>query len=207
VSFLTVLEEVTGKIAPGRTASFTEAHVIKALETIDTRKIVGRQKLAEELELGMGTTRTLIDHLKRQMLIKVSRRGITLSQSGQELLSNLRAHLSKGVEIPPSPLTIGAHNIAVLIRNIGDKVKSGVEQRDEAIKMGATGATTLVFSQNELSMPGVKEEIFKHAPHVRHTLMSKLKPEENDVIIIGSAQRKQTAEFGAVMSALSLLKR
>jgi len=206
VSFLTVLEEVTGKIAPGRTASFTEAHVIKALETVDTRKIVGRQKLAEELELGMGTTRTLIDHLKRQTLIKVSRRGITLSQSGEELLSNLRTHISKGVEIPPSPLTIGAHNIAVLVRNIGDKVKSGVEQRDEAIKMGATGATTLVFSQNELSMPGVEEEVLKDVPSIRDILMSDLSPQENDVIIMAGADDRRTAEFGAIMSALRLLK-
>ena len=203
---LRVIERVTSKIAPGRAPSFTEAHVIKALETISTRKIVGRIVLSNELGLGEGTVRTLIKHLKRQKLIAVSRKGIMLSESGKELFLKLRLHVSEAVEIPPSPLTVGSHNVAVLVKNRGQAVKYGLEQRDAAIRAGALGATTLVFSQNKLSMPGVEQDIFKDVSLIRDILISKLRPQENDVIIIGTAEDKKTAELGAKMSAFKLLK-
>lgn len=206
MELLSLLKGIAGKIAPGRAPSFIEAHVIKALEIINTRKVVGRTRLSKELGLGEGTARTLVKHLKREKLVEVSRRGITLSESGKEMFSRLRCHLSEAVEIPPSPLTTGPHNVAVLVRNRGHAVKYGLEQRDAAIRAGASGATTLVFSQNRLSLPGVKESILKDVSPIRDTLMSKLSPRENDAIIIGSAKDKRTAELGAKMSAIELLK-
>ena len=206
VESLKSIERVTSKIAPGRAPSFTEAHVIKTLETIGTRKTVGRIRLSKELGLGEGTVRTLVKHLKKERIIEVSRRGIMLSEYGKELFSKLRSHISEEVEIPPSPLTVGPHNVAVLVRNMGHTVKYGLEQRDAAIRAGASGATTLVFSRNKLSMPGVKEDILKDVSSIRDILMSKLRPKENDVIIIGSAEDKKTAEFGAKISAFELLK-
>lgn len=205
--FLNVLDRVTSKIAPGRTPSFTEAHVLKALETIGKHRFVGRIRLSKELGSGEGTTRTLVKHLKREKLVEVSRKGIMLSESGKELLSKLRSHISEGVEIPPGALTVGPHNFAVLVRNRGHAVKYGLEQRDAAIRAGASGATTLVYFQNRLTMPGVEEDVFKEASLIRKFLMSKLSPEENDAIIIGSAKDKRTAEFGARMSAIELLKK
>jgi predicted transcriptional regulator len=206
VRFLKVLDRVTSKIAPGRTPSFTEAHVLKALETIGKHRFVGRIRLSKELGSGEGTTRTLVKHLKREKLVEVSRKGIVLSESGKELLSKFRSYISEGVEIPPGALTVGPHNFAVLVRNRGHAVKYGLEQRDAAIRAGASGATTLVFSQNKLTMPGVKEDVFKEVSLIRNILMSKLRPRENDVIIIGSAEEKKRAESGAKMSALELLK-
>ena len=206
MEFSSVITRVTRKIAPGRAPSFTEAHVIKALETIGTRKIVGRIRLSKELGLGEGTARTLVKHLKKEEIVEVSRKGIVLSESGKELFSKLISHISEGVEIPPSPLTVGSHNVAVLVRNVGHTVKYGLEQRDAAIRAGASGATTLVFSRNKLSMPGVEEDVLKDVSSIHDILMSKLRPKENDVIIIGSAEDKKTAELGAKTAAFELLK-
>lgn len=205
--FLKVLDRVTSKIAPGRTPSFTEAHVLKALETIGKQRFIGRIRLSKELGSGEGTTRTLVKHLKREKLVEVSRKGIMLSESGKELLSKLRAHISEGVEIPPGALTVGPHNFAVLVRNRGHAVKYGLEQRDAAIRAGASGATTLLYFQNRLTMPGVEEDVFKEASLIRKFLMSEFSPKDNDAIIIGSAKDKRTAEFGAKMSAIELLKK
>lgn len=204
---LDVIKRVTNKIAPGRSPSFNEAHVIKALEAIGIQGSVGRKKLSTELELGEGAARTLIKHLKTEQLVVVSRRGITLTKFGKALFSALRSYLSEGVEIPPSPLTMGPHNIAILVKNTGQAVKYGLEQRDAAIRVGASGATTLICQQNRLAMPGVTEDVFTDAPAVRRILMTRLHPQENDVIIIGSAETKREAEFGAKMSAFKLLTR
>jgi len=203
---LKIIEQVTKKIAPGRTPLFTEAHVIKALEEIEGQEQVGRIKLSKTLRLGEGTTRTLIKHLKKENLIKISKSGIELTEFGKRLFSTLRAEISEAIEIPSSPLTVGDFNIALLVRNAGSAVKYGLEQRDAAMMTGAYGATTLVFSKNQLTMPNLAEDIFKDIPLMHNALVSKLNPQENDVIIIGSAEDKRRAELGAKMAAFELLK-
>lgn len=201
-----VIEKVASKIAPGRAPSFIEVHVIKALETISAGNGVGRIKLSEILGLGGGTIRTLVRHLRNEGMIEVSRSGIVLSKFGEKVFSDLRSRISEEIEIPKSPLTVGSFNVAVLIRNAAGSVRYGVEQRDAAIKVGALGATTLIFRSNELTMPGVSESIFQKIQPIHDLLTSKLKPRENDVIIMGSANEKQLAEFGAKMAAIELLK-
>ena len=203
---LRMIEKVASKIAPGRTPSFIQAHVIKALEAIGAGKGVGRKKLSEILGLGEGATRTLVRHLRNERLIEVSKSGIVLSKFGEKVFSDLKSRISEEIEIPRSSLTIGSFNVAVLVRNAAGSVKYGVEQRDAAIKVGALGATTLVFSRNKLTMLGVSEDIFQKIQPIHDVLISKLKPRENDVIIIGSADEKRAAEFGAKTAALELLK-
>ena len=207
MGLLEVIERVTSKVAPGRTPSFTEAHVINALEIIGGAEAVGRMGLSKELGLGEGATRTLVKHLKNEGMIKVSKYGIVFSEYGKKLFSDLRSRISGGVEVPPSPLTVGPFNTAVLVRNMASVVKRGVEQRDTAIKAGALGATTLIFSRKKLTMPSIGEEdVFKGIPSIREILLSKLCPKENDVILIGSGENKRIAEIGAKMAAFELLK-
>jgi len=206
VEILEIVGTVVSKIAPGRTPLFTEAHVIKALEEIEGQEQVGRIKLSRILGLGEGTTRTLIKHLQKENLVEISRSGIELSEFGKRLFSTLRTEISEAIEIPPSPLTVGDSNIAVLVRNAGSAVKYGLEQRDAAMMTGAYGATTLIFSKKRLTMPNLAEDIFKDIPLIHNALVSKLNPKENDVIIIGSAEDKRRAELGAKMAAFELLK-
>lgn len=206
MGLIQTIERITGKMAPGRAPSFTEAHVVKALETIGAGKGVGRIKLSKILGLGEGETRTLVKHLKNEGLVEVSRSGIALSKFGEENFLDLRSKIPGATEVPGSPLTVGPFNLAVLVRDIGHRVKYGVEQRDAAIKVGALGATTLVFSGDRLTVPGMGEDVFRGAKQIRDALVSELKPKENDVIIIGSANNKLKAELGAKTAAFELLK-
>lgn len=206
MELLSAVERVTKKIAPGRAPSFNEAQVVKALEIIAAYGTVGRIRLSKELRLGEGATRTLLKHLKKEGIIEGSRRGITFSEYGKKLFSNLRSKISESVEVPPSNLTVGPVNVAVLVRDVVQRVRRGVEQRDTAIKAGALGATTLVFHRNKLTMPSSEEDIFKDISSIREMLLSKLGPKENDVIIIGSGRNKINAEIGVKMAALELLK-
>ena len=206
LTLLEVIERVTRKIAPGPTPSFNEAHVVKALELIGKYGIVGRIRLSKELGLGEGTTRTLLKHLKNEGITRSSRSGISFSDGGERLFSDLRSKLSEGVEVPSSPLTVGPFNIAVLVRDSAQAVGSGMEQRDIAIKSGASGATTLVFSDNKLSMPTCEQNVSGNMPMLHDELVTKLNPNENDVIIVGSGENRKLAEIGAKMAAIKLLK-
>jgi len=206
VEWLSVIEKIAGKIAPGRAPSFMEAHVIKALEVIGSGEAVGRIRLSKMLGLGEGEARTLVKHLRNEGLIEVSRSGIFLSEFGKEVFSDLRSQMGKEVEVPESSLTVGPFNTAIIVRNVAHMVRKGVEQRDAAIRVGASGATTLIFRNKRLIIPGVSDDILRDAPMIQDLLVSRLKPGENDVIILGSANAKQTAELGAKTAAFELLK-
>ena len=203
---LRVIERVASKLAPGQPPLFMEAHVIKALERVDAG-LVGRTKLSKTLGLGGGTTRTLVKHLRNEGLIEILRSGMVLTKFGKKVLSNIKSKIPKEIEVPESPVTVGPFNIAILVRNAAHKLKYGIEQRDAAIKVGALGATTLVFTDNKLIMSRVDDETLQRIEPIHDALISELKPRENDVIIIGSANNKLTAELGAKAAALDLFKR
>lgn len=203
---LETLERVAERVAPGRRPSFNMTHVFRALEIISSEEMVGRGRLSKLLNLGEGVTRTLVRHFDKEGMVKVSRSGIALSDFGRRVYSDLKSKIVGEVEVPSNPLTVGSFNLAVLVRDAGHLVKSGLEQRDAAIKVGALGATTLVFKGNRLTMPGVTEEVFRNATPIRGLIMAQLKPTENAAIIIGSAEDRRTAELGAKTAALELLK-
>jgi hypothetical protein len=81
-----------------------------------------------------------------------------------------------------------------------------MEQRDIAIKSGASGATTLVFSDDRLRLPTGEENLYESMPSLHSELVSKLGPNQNDVIIVGSGESRNLAETGAKMAAIKLLK-
>ena len=203
---LAVLERAATKLAPGRAPYFMEPHLVKALMTIETEGPIGRVKLSKTLGLGEGTMRTLIRHFENEGLIETSKAGITLTKSGKKIASSLRSRISEQIDVPRSSLTVGLYNVAVLVKNAAQAVKGGLEQRDAAIKMGASGATTLSYSHGKLCMPMVDEEVFRDSPTVREALVLKFRPQEGDVIIIGSAGDRSTAQFGALAAALETIR-
>lgn len=200
------IEEAAKKIAPGRAPYFLEPHLVKALLMIDAEGPVGRIRLSKTTGLGEGTVRTLIKHLENKGLIATSREGITVTTAGKKLTSDLRLYIGKKTKIPPTTLTIGPHNLAILLKNASHLVRAGVEQRDAAIKVGALGATTLIFNDGRLRMPDAGEDVYKTDPKVHSLLISELQPRNNDVVIIGSAKDESMAEIGAIAAVLETLK-
>jgi hypothetical protein len=108
--------------------------------------------------------------------------------------------------MPKCSIALGKFNYVVLLRNYGFAINSGIEQRDAAIKMGALGATTLLYKDHKFVMPGAcnnNKNSLQIEPHIANLLIDKLKPEENDVIIIGSDNENlRIAEFAAKNAAL-----
>lgn len=179
-------------------------HVIKALQLIEERKI-GRNKLSKELILGKGATRTLIERLKDYNLVTVDRAGCTLSKKGKQLWNTLHAILPEKIVLDRSGLTLAAFNVAILVKRGGSRVKLGMEQRDAALLIGAKGATTLISRKGKLTIPPEYRNIAKDFPKICRKLMDSLNPEENDAIVIGSADTLEKAEYGALAAAWILL--
>lgn len=201
---LKVLTQLTEEKAAGPAPSFTKLHLAKAIEIIGDERI-GRTKLSERLGLGEGATRTLIDRLLEANLVKISRLGCELTKSGLLILNDLKAKLGRRAEVSRSSMTVGAHNFGILVRDAASRVKSGIEQRDAAVRVGAIGALTLVFKGGELLIPPF-ELISKKWPNVAKEILDTFQPEENDVIIIAGAHTQERAEEGGRAAAWTLIE-
>lgn len=201
---LKTLKDLAEVKAAGPVPSFTQLDLARAVETIGSERI-GRNKLSERLALGEGTTRTLIDRLLDAELIKISRQGCELTRGGIQILNELNARLGSRTKVSKSPITVGTHNFGILVKGAAGKVKSGIEQRDAAVRAGAVGAVTLILKHGELVMPPPTGSAMKRWPSAARQILQTFKPRENDVIIIAGADGEENAEEGARAAAWTLM--
>lgn len=157
------------------------------------------------MKLGPGAIRTLIERLKAAKLITISKAGCTLTSKGLGFWKEYKSIFEEKTEIEKNELAIANYNFAILVKNSGHKIKSGVEQRDAAIIAGAKGATTIVMKHGRLLIPAVSEDVDRDFPQAASQISDLLKPQENDVVIVASADDPSKAEYGVLAAAWTLI--
>ena len=172
----------------GPLPKFNDYHLWKALDSLDNKSSIGRKKLAEVLGIGEGSTRTVISILQEQGLITIGKSGILLTNKGMEFRK--KTHMDIVRDIGASDLTIGEKDVAVRVPKMANTVKFGCEERDTAIKSGATGATTLIYSGGKLMFPGSDYPVDKV---LQDRIKAKLPLKNDDVIIIGTGPTDKAA--------------
>jgi len=200
-----MLKELAMEKAAGPTPSFTQLDLGRAIGIIGSEHI-GRNKLSARLGLGEGTTRTLIDRLLDARLIKISKLGCELTRSGQSILNELNAKLGTRSKVALSSITVGNCNFGILVKGAANRIKSGIEQRDAAVRAGANGAVTFVVKHGELVMPPSAGSVQRRQENVARVIKETFEPQENDVIIIAGGDSEQNAEEGAMAAAWILME-
>ena len=183
----------------GPTPKFTDYHIWKALMIMDETGPIGRKKLSADLSLGEGSTRTILDMFGEEGFINVTKSGAVLTEKGKRIKDTIKMDVGL---VSITDLTIGTINCAVKIHGVSKKVTYGCEERDSAIRAGATGATTLVCSGSRLIFPGSEYPVTQQ---VENTLKKEFRISNGDVIIVGTAADAERAERGAVTAALKLI--
>ena len=196
---LRLLDGLVEKTALGRTPDYTKAHLLYALILLERQRI-GRKQLAQELRMGEGTIRTLLSRLQDEKLIEITRLGATLSSQGEVYLERINS-VMRWTTIPRTEATVDAVNWCVLVRGVADRVRYGVEQRDQALIHGATGASTLVFVDGCWAFPGLGDEV----DDVIIERLESLEPVDGDAAIIGTSGDSFTATLGALAAAIDLI--
>ncbi len=197
-----LISKVAERHAPSRILSFELVHVFKTMQMMDENKKIGRSLMMQELGLGEGSVKTIVKHMKMSGLVENSNAGMWLSNKGKSIYTKLHILIPKEMDIPKCSIALGKFNHAVLLKNMAYNIRSGIEQRDASIKAGAVGATTLVFRNERLLLPGTGEDLMRNDQKIHSLIIEKMRPEENDVIIIGSSQSKKIAEMAAKSAAL-----
>lgn len=180
---------------------FGDYHIYKALSVLSDGRRKGRKQLADRIGVGEGSMRTIVDHLREEGLIDVKQTGIKINKKGQEFIGRLPLQVYI-LDVPE--ITLGLRSVAVQVKGAAPKIDSGMKQRDQAIKAGADGATTIIVREDRLTVP-VDYDLDKERPEVAAAIRRLFDLSDDDVIIIGTSTELQRAEEGAMAAAFDLL--
>lgn len=202
------LLKIVKQNVPGPLPSFAPYHLLLVIQAVGQSSAVGRQALAKSTGLGEGAIRTVLTRLKREGYIVVSASGCALTSKGERLYSELKSSISDMMAMRKTPLTVGEHQVAIVVRGAAHRVTNGIEQRDAAIKAGADGATTFVIRSRKFQVPGGSRDCESDYPDdAWRTLRNDLEPSEGDAVIICGSSDGRLSRIGALSAALSLLRR
>lgn len=199
-----LIEKIVHKKGPGPSTTFSMFHIYYAIELI-SKKTIGRNRIAKEIEVGEGAIRTIIDHLKEENLITTSRQGCNLTEKGMCLWEKIEQMFPKRIKVKRTELNNSKYNFAFLIKNSGHKIKSGIIQRDAAIMGGADRATVIVSKKGKLAIKSVSRDIEKDFPEASKKILKDLSPKNNDVIIVAGADSAIRAKRGAFAASWILI--
>lgn len=192
--------------APGPSPSFTGSHILLLFLNIASAPYIGRQALAKQSGLGEGATRTVLKKLKEKGYVDVIRSGCFLTRVGRQMAGSIDLSLSAVVPVPSSGLTMGEHQTALVLRGVAGRVRSGIEQRDSAIRIGATAATTYVIHSGKFAIPGGSANCERDFPGPTWAFLKEsLKPRNDDVVVLCGAKSEASARLGALAAAITLL--
>jgi uncharacterized protein DUF4443 len=201
---LPVLREVLTSDYRGPRAVFSEVHVLRAMLVIGSGGAVGRGRLGSLVGLGQGEVRTLIKRMKEKELIVIEPEGCKLSRKGEREFQRLKEKIPWSSIVNARSLGIGDRCSAVLVRGASGKVKKGIEQRDAAIRVGAMGAFTALFTRGRFTLPGEGEDCEKGGPKELWSAARSAGPREGDALIVVGADSDDAAGLGVLAAALTL---
>ncbi len=179
---------------------FTDANVYWALYILSDGKRMGRKRLADEIGVGEGSMRRILETLRQWEMITIKQTGITITRSGLGFLSEIPIRV---VDIDLQDAIVGDFSQAIVVYGVGKKIENGMQQRDAGIRVGATGCTTLVIRNGVLMIPPDWNMDEKN-PAVAARVREVTNITEDDAIIVGSAYDQHTAVVAALTAAFEL---
>ena len=164
---------------------------------------IGRYKIKSHIGLGEGATKTLLTRLREAEIIHLEsqQKGHVLTLQGNKIYRQLLQIMTF-----PQPLQNEENEYVIGENAYYTRVKKqycplnypfGINQRDEAIKIGGTGASCLYFDGQHLIFPRT---------HDKSRLVPPLNLDEGDIIIIGGGNSKNSALLATIAAAYSVFK-
>ena len=168
---------------------------------------LGRYKLVSILGLPDGVTRGVLLKLAKKDYVRTQKFvGRSLTARGEkrllELLAKLNVHAIKELEV--GDLSLGSKSAVAHVLDGARSVRSGIEQRDAAVKAGAAGAITIIYHDGKFLLPPDRFDISEKDQSISGRLRKEFKISEGDVLVIGSGADKWKAVEGAIAAASTL---
>ncbi len=195
--FITDFERISGKI------NYTYAHIYLLIYYLSKKELVGRYYLKDKLSLGEATIRNILARMKKLGIIESLRGGHKLTYKGLEVAKEI---INK-IEVVDfeSPIKPGKYNTVIIVKNAGDKIRSGVDERDDVIKYGGSGAAVLIFRKGKIVFPDSGLDVDRWYPEFTEKLSNRIRLKENDVILISGGEDSNLSLISGLNAAIRLL--
>jgi Mn-dependent DtxR family transcriptional regulator len=202
--FINLSGPADGRVAP----AFKPYHAAVALILIGREQPLGRYELCEKMSIGEGSVRTLLKRLSEADLIEAEgKQGQKLTAKGKNLFERILDDVPLGLTLEVRRLVMYEYAFANLVKGLSSKITDGVRQRDEAIIQGGydkAGASTLIQKAGNLVMPPDDFHILSTYEDETFLVMESLRPEDGDVIVIGSADDENLAREVSMAAVMTL---
>lgn len=202
VQQIQTLQNIVSRKGSSKVLTFSIPHLFKALQILHADNYVSRTNFCKHLHIGEGAVRTMINHLKEDGIIGSTKSGSYLTDKGRTFIEALLERLPHECTVKNCSIAQGAFNHAIILKQYAFATRTGVEQRDHSILYGATGATTLLYKDGQFVFPQEATDCLSKDSNTKKDLLEKLEPENDDMIIIASADDEFVAEIAAKNAAL-----
>lgn len=180
---------------------FNDSNVYWALYVLSDGKRLGRKRLADEIGVGEGSMRRIIETLKEWDFILIKQTGITITKTGLAFLDQVPI---RPVDVNLKDSVMGAYQQGVVVLGGAPKINKGMEQRDIGVRVGATGCTTVVIRDGALMIPP-DWNLDVHDPELAAKIREDTHITADDALIVGGSDNKYLAIEAAVSAALELI--
>ncbi len=202
---ISLAQPTDGRVSP----AFKPHHVAVALMMIGREQPLGRYELRDRMSVGEGSTRTLLKRLSEADYITAEgKQGQKLTKKGQGLFEQFSEAVPVGLLLDLGGLVVHSHSFANLVKGKAHIIKDGIRQRDEAIIQGGgygkAGATTLIQKNGVLLMPPDDFNILLEYETEALLIMESLRLEDNDAVVIGSAEDANLAREVSMAAVMTL---
>ncbi len=202
--FIELAQPADGRVAP----VFKPHHAAVALILIGREQPLGRYDLCEKMSIGEGSVRTLLKRLSEADYIEaVGKQGQTLTQKGKNLFERVSKDVPIGLTLNIRLLVMYEYAFANLVKSALSRITDGIRQRDEAIIQGgydSAGATTLTHKNGNLVMPPDDFHLLLNYEQETILIIDSLRPEDGDVVVIGSADNPNLAREVSMAAVMTL---
>jgi hypothetical protein len=190
----------------GRRKKRSELKEVLLLLLLRMESPIGRYRLKELLDLSdhEGLVRLMLSDLAEKGYVEADKAGCSLTESGQKLLDSIlsRAGIGDVKPLALSELKLGPACVAVHVRDRAAEFRDGIEQRDAAVRAGASGATVLLFRGNAFAIPSVYPNLSAKYPDLAKRILGSFKLSDGDALIVGFAGVASKALEGALAAVM-----
>lgn len=180
---------------------FNDANIYWALYVLSDGRRMGRKNLSEEVGIGEGSMRRIIETLKEWNMISIKQTGITITKAGQTFLSQIPIRV---VNVDLGDSVVGSHSQGIVVLGRANKIDNGMQQRDEGIRVGADGCTTVLIRDGSLMIPP-DWNMDERSPELASLIRNETHLTEKDVLIVGSGSTRQVAIEAALNAAFAII--
>ncbi len=166
----------------GPMTRYSDAHIFLVMDALERNKRMSRKGLVDETGLGEGSIRGMLKVLKDWKWVEIKQTGVFITEFGRQSFEKFKMRYTDVLNVNYAE---GRYQQGIIIEGVAYKVTNGMEQRDLAVRNGATGAATFVMRDDRVIFPK-NWDVDKNDPRFAEEIRAAGMKNEDVLILVDS---------------------